>query len=386
MTAAALLLLAGVFAQNLPDVRPVVSHPEIVVRDVAPEDVAEGCAAATDNRTLLRFQLTTFNDGLVDLVLGDPQCPDCDDNPGAQCDNPFFQCSPAHGHAHFGDFFEARLEDGDSNLIATGSKQGFCLLDSSSCQNGKYTCANQGLTAGCFDVYSRFLPCQYVDLTDVEVIPGETYTLTVELDPTDFIEEADETNNVMSIPIEMTCDLLFEGARCTDGDACTIGDRCGGGSCEGAVRTLEKGRLKLRFDGDGDGFSLKGKLPADGLGRFPDDDDFAVALEDGAGAQLYAASIAADAFSVKGSTGSRMVYEADADTFDGGVERIKVRLRGGQSRARIRVQASGLDLDAASALDTVDVAVTFEQDALEPGCSNRAALACDGSERRRRCE
>jgi hypothetical protein len=124
-------------------------------------------------------------------------CPDCDSQPGDTCGNPDFHCSPAggHGHAHFTNYARYELfEPGASDPIRSGGKFGFCLQDTS-CPGGAtpfFDCGFQGLTAGCEDLYSRTLGCQYIDVTGL--VSGD-YVLRVTADPEDKIPESDETNN-----------------------------------------------------------------------------------------------------------------------------------------------------------------------------------------------
>jgi hypothetical protein len=196
----ALALASRAFGGDpLPDLVPEIFDFSDVVDDVDAGDVAEGCAGGPNDRRLLRFSLRTYNQGTADLVLGDPGCPDCTANPGAMCANPLFECSTAHGHVHFDSFAHSDLLDANQVVIAHGHKHGFCILDSE-CHEFTYTCNFQGLTAGCSDVYSGSLPCQYIDLTDADV-PAGTYTLRVTSDPDDLIDEADEGNNVVSAQI-----------------------------------------------------------------------------------------------------------------------------------------------------------------------------------------
>jgi Lysyl oxidase len=175
-------------------------------------DVAENCASATHGIDLLRFDATTYNAlGAADLEIGDPLCPDCDTSPGETCGNPDFHCSPAggHGHAHFTNYARYELfEPGGLEPVRVGGKFGFCLEDTS-CDDGispVYDCSFQGLTAGCEDLYSRFLGCQYIDVTGLAT--GD-YVVRVTADPEDKIAELDDTNNVSEYPfyIEGTAEL-----------------------------------------------------------------------------------------------------------------------------------------------------------------------------------
>ena len=110
--------------------RPEVMNAAEVVENVPAADVTEGCAGGTTARRLIRFALLTHNDGPDDLVIGDPLCPNCLENPGAVCGNELFVCSIAHDHPHFDSFAAPQLFDANGALVAEGRKQGFCFLDS----------------------------------------------------------------------------------------------------------------------------------------------------------------------------------------------------------------------------------------------------------------
>lgn len=189
-------------AAALPDVVPeifdVAIHPNSTVD---PGDVVEGCAGAETGRTLLDFSLRTRNLGPDDLVMGDPGCPDCSTYPGVPCANPLYVCSAAHGHPHFEGYALAEVLDAQNHVVAVGHKQGFCLLDLE-CATPQFDCGFQGITAGCADVYDVGLPCQYVDITDAGLPDGD-YTLRVTVDPGNAIPEANESNNVTSVPVHL---------------------------------------------------------------------------------------------------------------------------------------------------------------------------------------
>lgn len=164
---------------------------------VLPGDLAEGCARAQTGVDLVRFGVRTTNVGPVPLMLGDPACPDCLDEPGAICGNPQFHCSPAggHDHPHYTDYARYELIDDADGVVATGGKLGFCLLDDR-CPAGVpeiFTCDFQGLSPQCSDYYNPELGCQYIDVTGV---PDGRYRIRVTLDPLALITEEDEENNV----------------------------------------------------------------------------------------------------------------------------------------------------------------------------------------------
>jgi hypothetical protein len=112
-----------------------------------------------------------------------------------------------HNHPHFTNYARYELfEQGASEPIRTGGKFGFCLQDTTCTAPAtpSFDCDFQGLTAGCVDLYSRSLGCQYVDVTGLASGP---YVLRLTADPEGKIAEADETNNSDSV------DVLIEGTE-----------------------------------------------------------------------------------------------------------------------------------------------------------------------------
>jgi hypothetical protein len=188
---------------NLPDLTATVSNIKFELDTTVPAaDLLEGCASASSGIDILRFSGTTHNLGPADVVIGDPGCPNCEQNPLATCADPNFICAPAegHGHGHYQNFAAYELlDESGQNVVAAGHKQGFCLRDSY-CSFGTlaFDCDFQGLTAGCSDLYSSSLGCQYIEITDV---PAGNYLVRMTTDPLDLFEEADETNNAHSVPV-----------------------------------------------------------------------------------------------------------------------------------------------------------------------------------------
>jgi hypothetical protein len=150
--------------------------------------VVEQCVSGPGLRTLLKFDTITANAGDTDLVVGIP--------PGPGISEPPFTWSPCHQHHHVEGYAIYELLDGD-NVVISGHKQAFCLQDIQQVRPGTvsngYHCGSQGLTAGWADVYSRTLPCQWIDVTGLA--PG-TYTLRVRINPEASLPDADLTNNV----------------------------------------------------------------------------------------------------------------------------------------------------------------------------------------------
>lgn len=132
--------------------------------------IAEGCIQGYGVREIVRFDTEIANIGTEDYFIGAPSA-----NPEQ------FEWDACHNHYHYEGYADYALYTaGGSALPTIGFKNGFCVMDLGSCNYGggpqKYTCSNMGITAGCQDIYSRFLDCQWVDITD---LPGGDYTLVI---------------------------------------------------------------------------------------------------------------------------------------------------------------------------------------------------------------
>lgn len=86
----------------------------------------------------------------------------------------------------------------DSKKRAQGHKASFCLEDTK-CDPGfekKWNCTrggDQGITPGCFDIYSNKLDCQWIDSSDVG---RGSYFIRVQLNPGNQVAESDFRNNI----------------------------------------------------------------------------------------------------------------------------------------------------------------------------------------------
>lgn len=151
-------------------------------------EMAEQCVGAPGTRQLLRFDAISENAGNADLIVGVP--------PAQGVSDARFSWSACHGHHHFNGYAQYELLDGDAVVVA-GRKQAFCILDTFQRDLAQpshgYNCTNQGLTAGWGDIYTRSLPCQWLDVTE---LPAGTYTLRVTINPDQLLPESDLTNNV----------------------------------------------------------------------------------------------------------------------------------------------------------------------------------------------
>jgi hypothetical protein len=187
-------------------------------------EILEGCVDAPGRRQLLRFDLKTPNDGEGDMFLGDP-----DEN------EDLFEFSSCHNHFHFTTYAAYRLLDSKGNVAATGHKQAFCLLDferEDGDPNAVYECDYQGIQSGWSDIYDSYLPCQWVDITDVP--PGD-YSLEIQLNTDHVLIESDYENNGVVVPVTIEPDSCPNGCSEWDDDVCQPGDpqgRAENGICD----------------------------------------------------------------------------------------------------------------------------------------------------------
>jgi subtilisin-like proprotein convertase family protein len=122
-----------------------------------------------------------------------------------------FTYHPEHQHIHFDDYAvynlrQALIDDGVGNVVATGGKVSFCLLDVTRYQTSAPASVyrnceqTQGISVGWADVYDADLPDQWIDVTD---IPDGEYWLEVVVDPENRLLEADETNNIARVRVTL---------------------------------------------------------------------------------------------------------------------------------------------------------------------------------------
>lgn len=158
--------------------------------------IAEGCVDAAGDRRLLAFSTQTPNVGEADMILGDPN------NVSG------FEYSSCHGHYHYEGYAAYQLLDAGGNVVATGHKQAFCLLDSAQVVPGssspRYHCGFQGISAGWSDIYGAGLDCQWVDITDV---PEGDYVLVITINTDRTLPEANYDNNSATIPVHIGADV-----------------------------------------------------------------------------------------------------------------------------------------------------------------------------------
>jgi hypothetical protein len=120
-----------------------------------------------------------------------------------------FVWGACHKHWHFPGYAKYTLLNTSGTEIAGGVKNGFCLLDYT-CPaplRAKYTCSKQGLQAGCSDIYSNYLGCQWLDITSLPKNatgwPQGTYDVCVEINAQQKVTEVDYTNNRGCVRVDL---------------------------------------------------------------------------------------------------------------------------------------------------------------------------------------
>lgn len=120
----------------------------------------------------------------------------------------------SHDHFHLEAFEQYRLLTTAGQVIRTGEKVSFCLIDSLPALDSAQTlgqgiflnviCENAGdqqaLNPGWADYYGAGLPDQWIDVTGVE--PGD-YLVEIVVDPENLLIESDESNNRATFPVTL---------------------------------------------------------------------------------------------------------------------------------------------------------------------------------------
>ena len=126
----------------------------------------------------------------------------------------FFAFHPGHDHIHVNDWTVFRLREvlpGDlvGPIVLEGPKTSYCVFDDDVNDNSLpnfnedgefFQCYSgvQGLSVGWVDVYTKDLPGQQIDITD---IPEGVYWLESMVDPQNNIVETNDSNNTVRIKI-----------------------------------------------------------------------------------------------------------------------------------------------------------------------------------------
>jgi hypothetical protein len=119
--------------------------------------IEEGCLHGYGQRDIIRFSTQIENIGELDYFIGAPSQ-----------ESTQFTWDNCHNHFHYDGYAEYVLFTEEGVEIPIGFKNGFCVIDIG-CTSGspQYGCSNMGISAGCYDIYSSGLECQWIDVTDV---------------------------------------------------------------------------------------------------------------------------------------------------------------------------------------------------------------------------
>ena len=132
-----------------------------------------------------------------------------------------FVYHPGHSHWHFESFTEFELwtydRDGEiAELVASSDKMTFCVMDTDRVDGAPtdaparaaYVGCNdetQGISVGWGDTYGASVSGQQLNITDV---PDGRYAIRSTADPEDRLEETDETNNTVTVYVELVGDRI----------------------------------------------------------------------------------------------------------------------------------------------------------------------------------
>lgn len=165
--------------------------------------VQQGCAGGLGERRVVRFGSRTGNVGDAPFDLGT-----------REEDNPLWTVDACQGDLDLVGFGRYELlEAATGSVVSTSVKNAFCVADAeawdtedaSGCDQ-TFDCNTQGISPGCADNYGSALECQWVDITEVE--PG-AYVMRVTINAGAQVAEADYTNNVVEVELQITEDEVL---------------------------------------------------------------------------------------------------------------------------------------------------------------------------------
>lgn len=242
-----------------------------ILTNVNPCLLDEQCVTGFGTRYVVRFTTHIDNNGDLDYYIGQPPS---DPTMG----NSQFEYDACHGHWHQEGYAEYVLYDSNGQALPSSYKNGFCVLDLV-CNNGgtaQYGCSNMGISAGCGDIYSSGLECQWIDITDV---PDGDYTLVVRTNwnfTPDVLgnHELDYDNNWAQVCINVFDDGNG-GKDFTQLASCPSYTDCLG---------VTFGSAQLDCNGVCDGGAVAGDLNVDGVLDAQDTDEYIAGIINGSAA------------------------------------------------------------------------------------------------------
>jgi hypothetical protein len=199
-----------------------------VIYKYIPDDscaVAERCVAAPGWRRLLLFDSHDHNVGGKPIDIGDVDY-FVEGLGGELIDHNVYELSECHNHYHFSHYGDFSF---DADGVAELAKNGFCLEDTDRLSNNEYAplrddyyCEHQGVAAGWGDLYNSSLPCNWLDITDVDTAAGPiTGDLTFRSNPDDFLCEGELLKDDQGSQIWEPTEFTTEAGDPVDRPACT---------------------------------------------------------------------------------------------------------------------------------------------------------------------
>lgn len=186
--------------QNAPDLSVVDSgylgleNNHVIYRYFAPDNCAliEQCVGAPGWRRLITFDSYDHNQGAQPIHIGEVDYFVAGLG-GELIDHGVYEYSACHNHYHFEYYGDFTFGSGVDEL----NKNGFCLESTGRISNNElsplhqpYDCEFQGVAPGWGDLYAAGLPCNWVDVTNVDTAAAPvTHQLQFASNPDGFICE-----------------------------------------------------------------------------------------------------------------------------------------------------------------------------------------------------
>ncbi len=173
--------------------------------------IPDRCVTGAGNRKILRFGTKVANLGNEDLAIGT-----------GSGGNSYWTWNDCMEEYDYQDYAEYQLIDTETQEVAVfGRKYGFCVMDLAgydlpASQCDQYNCGNQGITAGCSDIYVSSLDCQWIDITNVA---DGTYTVRVTTNPSANVYELNYENNSAAVAVEISGESVTLVPNATEGSS-----------------------------------------------------------------------------------------------------------------------------------------------------------------------
>ena len=154
--------------------------------------VEEGCITEGRHK-ILQFATIANNIGDENLVIGRPE------------DRPDIYEEAQHmpnGWVTKEPLYKYTLTDESGQVVATGSKRAWCILDHST-----FSCSNQGISVGDHDEYGTDQNCQFLSLDGVS---NGNYSIEVIINPTQVFAEDNHNDNKVIKKISIQGNIVRE--------------------------------------------------------------------------------------------------------------------------------------------------------------------------------